>query len=63
MVGAVEGAGVASFEAELLDPVEEGFAAAFAALSCCDDMVVVVDALSFRGWSVCELDERHVIFT
>lgn len=38
MVGAVEGAGVASLDAELLEPVDEGFAAALAS-PCWADMI------------------------
>lgn len=47
MVGAVEGAGVASLDAELLEPVDEGFAAALAS-PCWADMIA-----SFAVFSCC----------
>jgi len=46
VVGAVEGAGVASLDAELLEPVEDGFAAALAS-PCWADMV----AFAVLSWS------------
>jgi hypothetical protein len=53
VVGAVEGAGVASLDAELLEPVEDGFAAAVASPCWADMVAFAVLSLSPKGGGPC----------